>query len=265
MLSPRNPHKREQGQPMKTIKLLRAGALIPLALAAMTSMARADFISVPVGSQTNADIRTYTGGANYPIAPTNISVAGVPFQLVTLQGTANTLGVIQTPGVDSSFTIVTNISRATTVYTLMNSAFGQSGADIGTIEFKGQNSTNDVTFHIVEGDNIRDHFAGGFNNSATNIVSDPFLGGVQDPNGPDRLDMQTFVLPSGFASDTLTSIIFSGTRDGNPQGEAFLAAATAQTLDAEAPEPSSLTLLGIGAVGFAGYGLWRRYRVRLAM
>jgi hypothetical protein len=246
---------------MKILKLLWTGGLMLLALAAMTSMARADFTSIPIGSQTNANILTYTGGSNYPVAPTSVSVAGVPFQLVTLQGTANTLGVIQTPEGNSSFTILTSVSGASNVYTLMNSAFGQSGEKIGSIEFKGL--ANDVTFQIVEGNNIRDHFNGGFNNSAMNIVSDPFQNGVQNPNGSDRLDMQTFVLPSGFASDTLTQIILSGTTAGFPQGEAFLAAATAQTVDAQtAPEPSSLTLLCIGALGFAGYGLWRRRSVR---
>jgi hypothetical protein len=55
--------------------------------------------------------------------------------------------------------------------------------------------------------------------------------------------MQTFVLPSSFASDTLTTIIFSGANAGNPQGQPFLAAATV-----DVPEPASLTLGGLGAV-----------------
>ena len=99
------------------------------ALGVSTSM-RADFVSVPIESETNADIRTYSQGTNYPAAPTNISVAGVPFQLVplvTAAGNPNTLGVIQAPGGNSSFVINTDVPGATTVYTLMNSESGVSG------------------------------------------------------------------------------------------------------------------------------------------
>lgn len=245
---------------MKLFKPLGTLALSSLTLAALTTAAHADFVSVSIESQTNANIRNYTGGSNYPTAPTNISVANVPFQLVTDQGASGTLGVVQTPGGNSTFTILTNITGASTIYTLMNSAFGQAGANIGSIEFIGAKAGDDVTFQIVEGNNIRDHFNDGFNNSATNIVADPFLNGVQNPAGPDRLDMQTFVLPTAFGTDTLTEIIFRGANAGNPQGEAFLAAATAQTV----PEPASLTLLGLGAVGLAGCAFRRRRAVRSA-
>jgi hypothetical protein len=225
-----------------------------VALSVSTST-RADYVSVSIESETNADIRTYTQGGNYPAAPTNISVAGVPFQLVplvTAPGNPNTLGVIQAPGGNSSFVINTDVPGATTVYTLMNSEFGQSGSDIGSIEFIGALGS-DAVFQIVEGTNIRDHFDGGFNNSATNIVPDTFLNGSQDPSGPDRLDMQTFVLPSSFASDTLTTIIFSGANAGSPQGQPFLAAATAAV-----PEPASLTLVGLGAAAVFARGVRRR-------
>jgi hypothetical protein len=220
--------------------------------------AKAGFIPVSIGSQTNVNILTYTEGYNYPTAPANISVAGVPFDLITDQNTAGTLGVIQTPGGNSSFTITTSISRATTVYTLMNSAWGQSGANVGSIEFVGSGGEN-IAFQIVEGTNIRDHFNGGFNNSASNIVVNPFLNGVQNANGPDRLDMQTFVLPASFANDTLTQIIFNGSNAGEPQGQPFLAAATVETAApvTAAPEPSTIALLGTAGVPFAGY-YWRR-------
>jgi hypothetical protein len=122
----------------------------------------------------------------------------------------------------------------------MNSAYGNPGATVGSIEFKGVNGS-DVTFQLIEGVNIRDHYNFIHENSATDVVYDAFLNGVQNPSGPDRLDMQTFVLPSSFATDTLSQIIFDGINAGNPQGEPFLAAVTVATV----PEPSSFVLLGI--------------------
>jgi hypothetical protein len=232
---------------MRYIKTLGPIALLFVACA---PSAFASFTPVSIESQTNADIRTYTGGSNYPVAPTSITVATVPFELDTKGGQANSLGVIQGLPQGSTFIINTVIVDPTTIYTLMNSAFGVSGENIGSIEFKGAGGA-DAIFQIVEGDNIRDHFNGVFNNSATNIVANAFLNGSQDPNGPDRLDMQTFVLPASFASDTLTEIIFSSsTNAGDPNGEPFLAAVTAQT---GVPEPSSAMLLGIGIMGLACY------------
>jgi hypothetical protein len=231
------------------MKLIKTLGTVVLLFVALAPPAFASDISISIESLTNADIRTYTGGANYPVAPTSISVATIPFGLVTDQGAANTLGVIQTPGGSSTFTINTSVVDPTTIYTLMNSAFGASGANIGSIEFKGSGGS-DALFQIVEGNNIRDHFNDGFNNVASNIVPNAFLSGSQNSSGPDRLDMQTFVLPASFSSDTLTQIIFSGSNAGNPQGEAFLAAVTASTAqNVPVPEPASATLVGIGIIG----------------
>src|SRR5262249_29451347 len=145
----------------------------------------------------------------------------------------NSLGIIQTPSGNSEFDIATNIPNPTTVYTLMNSAWGSFGADIATLEFKGAHGA-DASFDLVEGVNIRDHFNGGFNNT--------IAPGTPSANfGSDRLDEQTFVLPSSFANDTLKEIILTG-HGGFPQGAAFLAGLTVAT----ASGPSALVLLGSG-------------------
>jgi hypothetical protein len=156
-----------------------------------TTPTLAAFQQVPIGDLANANIRVYSGGASYPVAPTTLSVAE------------------------------TNVVAPAAVYTLINSAFGAFGATNATIEFVGANGANAV-FNIVQGDNIRDHINNVFNNVAVNVVPTEF--------GADRLDRQTFVLPNDFAADTLTKIVFTAVDSGNPQGQAFLAAVTVATV-----------------------------------
>ena len=65
-------------------------AAVAMVLAVWGSV-RADMITVPLTGSVNADIRSYTNGLNYPIAPTTLSVGGVPFDLVPLSGTPDSL------------------------------------------------------------------------------------------------------------------------------------------------------------------------------
>ena len=183
----------------------------------------------------NADLRNYGGGSNYPIGPTVLNVGGVDFSLVA--GPAGGAGIIQTPEGNSSFDIRTHVVGATTIYTLINSAFGQLGDTIGSVEFKGANGS-DTVFALTEGTNIRDQFNGNFNNTIAPGTPSASFG-----NGAARLDMQTFVLPSSFATDTLTDIIFSGINAAPPQGQPLLAAVTVKPVSG----PVDFIPLGSGA------------------
>src|SRR5579883_1237632 len=81
-----------QVRPMQFSKLLWRAGLLFLALGTMSPSARAgNYVPVSIAALTNNDVRTYTQGYNYPVAPTNISVAGVPFDLSQYQGHPNTL------------------------------------------------------------------------------------------------------------------------------------------------------------------------------
>ncbi len=126
---------------------------------------------------------------------------GVPFDLVPFDSIPNSLGIVQNNG-GTTYIIPTSVFGATTVYTLMNSAFGSLGSNIATVQFTGTGGAF-ASFDLVEGVNIRDHFEGSF----VNTVSDPTIKtatfpdtGVP-PDGVVRLDRQTFDLGGLFATE----------------------------------------------------------------
>ena len=107
-------------------------------------------------SLTNANLRTYANGGNYPSAPTTLTVGGVDFALIPSGTTSSSLGILQTSGSGTSFDIPVNIAGATVLYTLINSTYGVAGDTVGTVEVKGTDGA-DAIFNLVEGTNIRDH------------------------------------------------------------------------------------------------------------
>jgi hypothetical protein len=164
------------------------------------------------------------------------------------------LGIIQTPSGNSNFTINVEQPGITTVYALINSAFGQSGQTVGSLVFM-TTAAQTFTDTLVEGTNIRDHFNDGFNNSSSGIFATAcFPAGCS----ADRLDAYKITLPADFAFNELASITFLGNNAGNPQGQPFLAALTVETVTAT-PIPAALPLFatGLGALGLLG---WRRKR-----
>lgn len=222
---------------MKIIRDCVIAQLLLLALSiCVNTPALGAFVQIPIGSLANADIRTYTFGTDYPVAPTSLVAGGVDFQLAPLDSAPDSLGALQLADPGSSFTISTNVFAPATVYTLINSGFGSIDAHNASIEFVGANGAN-ATFELIQGDNIRDHANNVFNNDAPNTVPTVF--------GSVRLDRQTFVLPSAFATDTLTQIIFTALDSGVPEGVAFLAAVTVATV----PEPNTLALAAFAVAG----------------
>jgi hypothetical protein len=121
------------------------------------------------------------------------------------------------------------------------------GAINGRLEFVGTGSAF-ASYDLIQGINIRDHFDGCCNN----IITDPTIVTVDFGHGV-RFDRQMFVLPAVFAKQTLTEIRLVGTDADALQGQAFLAAATVQTI----PEPSTMFLF-ISGFGIAALGAWRR-------
>ncbi len=228
-----------------------------LALGLFASEASATQIQIDISGQVNSDLNTYSGGSNYgPIGGTTLDINGINFDLAPFDATTD-VGIIQTFLVfgggpaSSSYTFGgLALSGVQTIYTLINSSFGQDGDKIGSVVFTGTGGM--FSFDLIEGLNVRDHFNGAFENNASNLFGTALYPG--NP-GPDRLDAQQFNV-AGIG--TLTSIQFnqSNTLDanGNLSGLPFLAAITTDTASA-IPEPSTWTMmiLGLACIGFMGY------------
>ena len=195
--------------------------------------------------QVNTNIKTWTDGARYsPYFPGESELGGVPFKLI--QDSAGNNSFIGT------LTIPVGIYGITTVYTLMNTAVGQSGAQVGTLTAMGSDGATQ-TFSLIVGDNIRDHFYGSYVNSiSADYVTLNVVGSGQP--GTAHLDMQAFSLNSDFANQTLTSITFVSA-GGNPQGVPFIAGLTVSAV----PEPGTLLMWVAGISLFACRAKKHRY------
>lgn len=138
-------------------------------------------------------------------------------------------------------TITTSAYGVTEVYTLLNTLWGQSGASTLSVTF---NATGGVTqtFALVGNVDIRDYYQ----NTYTNTINGTTTQNVFN-NGPRRLDRQTFSLDGAFATQTLTSIVFTDTGANGFQRGAL----TAVTLSGGVPEPASwaMMILGFGTAG----------------
>ena len=219
---------------MTTPPCLTAPLFVVGLLSCVLKVAQASSIEVNISNLVNADLTTYTGGANYPQHGGPLTVAGVPFKLATNGQSADT-AVIQSStilGVLQTYSIAIGLFGVTSTYTLINSAFGTCGTNVGELDFIG--SSNTFTYMLIEGTNIRDHFKGNSCNNVTSVAGTASFGG-----GADVLDMQQINLPAGFATDTLQRIDFKTFgQDGN--GSPFLAGATVVT--SATPEPATWSL-----------------------
>ncbi|WP_298271244.1 hypothetical protein [uncultured Bradyrhizobium sp.] len=201
-----------------------------------------------LSSLSNANLNTYWNGSVYPSNGGPITIGGVGFNLTSLNpGT----GIIQADdGNADSYNISVGQAGVTTVYTVINSAFGVYGATIGGLTFTGSGGAT-FTYLLTEGSNVRDHATTSFNTTATNVFA------TYDFGSGDRLDVQQIVLPTAFASQTLASITFFGnTNYDTAGGDPFLAAITTSTNAVSAvPETSTwaMMLLGFCGVGFMAY------------
>ncbi len=191
------------------------------------------FFPVPIPTNLlNQNIISWTNGSVYSGRMTGSQTfGGVPFTMQTnasgnnvVWGTSTSVfSVSSGTTYSNTVTINTNLYGATKVYTLINSAWGTSGSNVGSLTFKASNGDS-YTVNLVEGVNVRDHYYGSF--TKTISASYVTLNVLGLSNSGAHLDMQAFTLPSSFQTEVLSSITFRST-GSSATGLPFLAGVTA--------------------------------------
>lgn len=231
------------------MKLMQYRGGLALGLATLGCAASAATYTPVVLPSLDTDIRTWSDGSAYnPLFPSSSQVfGGVPFNF---QADAN--GNTAFEGVGNggpSLTIPVNVFGVSSVYTLINTAFGSAGSDVGWVTFNGSLG-NSYTVQLIEGANVRDHYWDGFVNTTSDPTTTEAVWGLNSP-GNAHLDMQNFILPSIFASETLDNIVFASNLLGG-DGQPFIAGATVLSSVSTVPDggfTAGLLGLSVGVLG----------------
>lgn len=227
-------HRLSDGPWNKKMKLI-------LTLLAASLASAAAFTTVDLTPIVNSDIADYTSGFAYP-APGILDFFGTPFLLAdTGRGTIGVVGGLASVGTPASYSVAVNITGATEMRFIANSAYGICGEVVGDIGATGPGVSSGTSLQM--GSNLRDHFGGGsFCNDA------PARIGGFDFGFDARFDVYSIALDP---TKTYTSVNFN-TYGMDQLGEPMLAAVTFVN---PIPEPSTWMLIGAGT---AALGLLRR-------
>jgi MSHA biogenesis protein MshQ len=188
------------------------------------------YYNLNMSNIVNSDLTTYTDGAAYP-SPGSVTIGGIPFTLTSgSNGHTWVVGGLATSAATYS---VTNqsVPTATTMYVIINSAYGTCGDTTGSI--KVSTASASVTYSLVEGQNARDHYNGSFCNTETqSIATVNYTGGV-------RFDVYQFNISTltNNGATAVTGFSFTNNGYGGSQGSPLIAAVTFQQA---APTPLAL-------------------------
>jgi PEP-CTERM motif len=147
------------------------------------------------------------------------------------------------------------------VNSLINNFFGTADLVEATVTFTNSNSQT-ATYSLVGDQTTRDYNNYIYTNDLSGSNSTPGLGAVtaqewwNNGDGGQRLDVQTFVLPSSWAGSDLSTVTIVDPTTGD--WDVLSALRVDEGTPATTPEPGSLALLAIGLVTLCGIGISRR-------
>ena len=212
-----------------------------LVLMGCSSLTAAQFVPVDFSSQFNMtrSSATLLNGLTMPSGP-QVFTHGAEQVPVQMGGNADTAGLWAWSAFDAQpgsgtreLTVLTSLQGVTSVYTMMNSFWGNAGGPFLSVTF---NATGGVSqsFSVFGNVDLRDYNQ---NPSYTNTINGTMTQQVFSNTSNQRLDMQRFDLDGAFANETMTSVVFTDTGNEGVQ-RVFLTGITAYV-----PAPGTAAVL----------------------
>ena len=126
------------------MKVMTSSAFALILSAGLAGAAHAAQSEIDLSSLTNANLQTYTDGTAYPTAGSTVTIGAASFLVSSDAGAAGTTGAIQVSSPSDSFVIPINQAGYSTVYVLVNSAFGVLGETVGSLVFEDSAGDTDT-------------------------------------------------------------------------------------------------------------------------
>lgn len=236
-----------------------------ISLLAMASVASAQGITyISTSSINNARLQStaFTGTSGISL-PGNIATVGSGDVQFTVNGAGNNAWNSYLVSGSSPRTVDLNVGvyGVTQAYTLLNTYWGQAGhPEWAYVEFIGtggnvyrKNLTGDVDIRNYNADPV----------NFTKTVNGTSTKQVLSYNAFDfgqRMDMQTYDLPSAFATDTLQTIRFYDAAPGFEQQYLFLSGVAVRSNgpSGAVPEPGEWAAFGVLGLGLGGLVIRKR-------
>ena len=207
-----------------------------------------------ISSYTNVNWSNEIGGSQIAAAPTDGS-AGSGLTFGDWAGKFLEVGPDGTASpVTITFASPVTLNGDAVVNALINSGYGITGVN-GTITFTNSASATDA-FSLVGSQTIRDYNNGSYQNALQGYNTNSSYGNVTTQNwwnngGSQRLDAQTFVLPSSWNGTSLDSMTITNPTTAVTTNDILLSAVQVNDQTPSVPEPGTLPLLLIGLGGVA--------------